>query len=168
MAKVLVAYYSRTGTTRTIALELAARLGADVEEIRDTTTKRTGLIGYYRCAREALRRLPAPIEKPTADPAGYDLVILGTPVWASHMSSPVRSYVQAQAAKLGRVAMYCTQGGNGGPKVLEEMAELAGKRPLATLVLTQSDVLKKRYAQRLDTFVAALVSEVNRRVAVAR
>lgn len=167
MPKVLVAYYSRTGVTRTVALEIAARLDADVEEIRDTTTKRTGLFGYFRCGREALGKRLAPIERPTVNPAPYDLVILGTPVWGSHMSSPMRSYLTAQRDKLGRVATFCTQGGNGGEKVLEEMAELASKRPLATLVLRQVDVLKSRYAQRLDAFVATLVSEVSRRLAVA-
>jgi flavodoxin len=168
MAKVLVVYYSRSGHTRTIALELAARCHADVVEIRDPTTKRGGPFGYLRCGREALRKQLPPIEPPTLDAASYDLVILGTPVWASHMASPMRSYLQANAGKLARIGAFCTQGGSGGPKVLAEIADLAGKRALATLVLNEADVTKTRYVERLDGFVAALVTELNRRVAATR
>jgi flavodoxin len=165
MAKTLVVYYSRTGHTRSVALELAARCHADVEEIRDPTTKRLGPLGYFRCGREALRKQLPPIEPATVDAASYDLVILGTPVWAGHMASPMRSYLQANARKLVRIGAFCTQGGSGGPKVITEIADLAGKRALATLVLKESDVTKARYIERLDGFVAALVTELNRRVA---
>jgi len=106
-----------------------------------------------------------PIEPATADAKSYDLVILGTPVWASHMASPMRSYLQANAGKLARVGSFCTQGGSGGPKVLAELADLAGKRALATLLLNESDIKKGRYAERLDAFVAALLQELNRRLA---
>jgi flavodoxin len=165
MPKVLVAYYSRTGHTRTVALEIAARCDADVEEIRDPTTRRGGLVGYFRCGREALRKELPPIEPAKVDAANYDLVILGTPVWGSHVSSPLRSYVHANAGRFSRIAVFCTQGGNGAPKVLAEVAELAGQRPLATLALTQADVDKARYVERLDAFVAALKTELDRRVA---
>jgi flavodoxin len=168
MPKILVVYYSRTGRTRTVALELAARCHADVEEIRDPTTKRLGPLGYFRCGREALRKQLAPIEPATLDAAGYDLVILGTPVWAGHMASPMRRYLQANADKLRRIGAFCTQGGSGGPKVLAEIADLAGKRTLATLVLNEADVTKARYVERLDGFAAALMTELNRRVAATR
>jgi flavodoxin len=165
MAKILIAYYSRTGHTRTIAVELAARCGADLQEIRDATTKRSGLLGYFRCAREALRLESPPIEPPTVNTQSYDLVILGTPVWASHMSSPMRSFLEATRGKLERIAVFCTQGGNGAPKVIGEIADTVGKRALATLVLNERDVAKGRYVQPLDAFAARISSEVDRRVA---
>ena len=168
MAKTLVVYYSRTGHTRSVAMELAARCDADVEEIRDVATRRKGVFGYFRCAREALRKQLPAIEPATLDAASYDLVILGTPVWASHMASPMRSYVQANAGKLARIGAFCTQGGSGGPKVLAEIADLAGKRSLATLVLNEADVKKARHVERLNGFVTALVTELDRRVAATR
>ena len=168
MAKALVVYYSRTGHTRSVAMELAARCSADVAEIRDSATKRTGAFGYLRCAREALRKQLPPIEPMTANPANYDVVILGTPVWASHMASPVRSYVHAHAAGIRHIALYCTQGGNGGPKVLREIAELCGKDPLATLVLNEREVAKARYAEPLDGFVAAILKNLTSPIAVTR
>ena len=168
MAKALVVYYSRTGHTRSVAMELAARCEADVEEIRDPATRRGGPLGYLRCAREALRKHLPPIEPATANPANYEVVILGTPVWASHMASPVRSYLHAHATEIGRIALYCTQGGNGGPKVLAEMAELCGRDALATLVLNERDVAKARYAERLDGFVTDILKNVTSPLAVRR
>ena len=35
--KTLVVYYSRTGTTKKIAVELAEKIGAEIEEIREIT-----------------------------------------------------------------------------------------------------------------------------------
>lgn len=155
MAKILIVYYSRTGHVRRIAQELAARCGADIEEIRDPT-KRAGVFGFMRCAIEAIREKLAPIAPTTTNVKGFDLVVLGTPVWASHVSSPMRSFVQAHAAELKRIALFCTQGGNGGPKVLAEIAALCGKDAVATLVLNEADIDKTRYAVQLDGFAAAI------------
>jgi len=158
MAKILVVYYSRTGMARRIALEVAARCGADVEQIRDPTT-RTGMFGFVRCAYEAIRERLAPIAPAAVDVSRYDLVVLGTPVWASNVSSPMRSFVQVHAAKLKRVALFCTQGGSGGPKVLQQLAALCGKTAVATLVLREADIKGARYASELDDFVAAIAKQ---------
>jgi flavodoxin len=157
MAKILVVYYSRTGHTRKIAQEIARRCGADTEEIRDTKS-RAGLWGYLRSAREAMRKRLAPIEPTTAEPSRYDLVVLGSPNWASHMAAPVRSYLDAHARTLGRVAFFCTQGGSGAPKVLGELGALCHRDPIATLVLNEADIAKARYAPRLEEFVAAIAA----------
>lgn len=100
--------------------------------------------------------MAAPIAPATADVANYDLVVLGTPVWASHVSSPMRSFVRAHAAQIKRIAVFCTQGGNGGPKVLAEIAALCGKDAVATLVLNEGDIENKRYAAQLEGFAAAI------------
>jgi flavodoxin len=155
MAKILVVYYSRTGHTRRIAQELAAHCSADVEEIRDPTN-RGGVFGFLRCGLEAIRGKPAPIASVTADVARYDVVVLGTPVWAGHVSSPMRSFVQTHADKLKRIAVFCTQGGQGGPKALGEIAALCGKDAVATLVVNEGDIAKARYGAQLDAFAAAI------------
>lgn len=155
MAKILVVYYSRTGHARRIAQELATRCGADLEGIHDPT-KRAGMFGFMRCAVEAIREKLAPIAPATSNVGSYDLVVLGTPVWSSHVSSPMRSFVRAHAAELKRIAVFCTQGGNGGPKVLAEIAALCGKDAVATLVMNEADIEKTRYAAQLDGFAAAI------------
>ena len=94
--KTLVAYYSRTGVTRTVAQSIADQMDADVEEIVDGK-KRRGLLGCCRSVWDALRKKTLPIEPAQHDPAGYDLVIVGTPVWAYSASTPARSYLSEHA-----------------------------------------------------------------------
>ena len=46
--RVLIVFFSRTGTTRVLATALAGVLSADVEEICDLSERR-GALGYLRC-----------------------------------------------------------------------------------------------------------------------
>lgn len=105
-AKVLVVFYSRTGTTRRAASALAEMLNADVEEIV-VTRSRAGPFGYLRSLVEAINRKPAEIVAPKRDPSAYDLVVIGSPVWAGCVSSPMRAYLDANQRRLPRVAFFC-------------------------------------------------------------
>lgn len=151
-ARVLVVYYSRTGTTKRVAGAIAAAAGADLEEISDRT-KRTGLLGYLRSGYEAARRRQIPIGPAIRDPSTYDLVIVGTPVWDMSVSSPVRSYLHRHRAALRNVAFFCTCGGRGGARTFAEMSKICGAAPIATLVVRESEV--SRSAEAIRRFVAA-------------
>lgn len=155
MHRILVVYYSRTDYTRTLAGEIAAALEADVERLHDGCN-RLGVWGYLRCTREAIKKRTIEILPPAYDPSGYDLVVLGTPVWAGNMSSPLRSYIVAQKAQLPQVALFCTQGGSGAQKVFRDMAELCGKAPVASLALTDRQIDGRAYSRELEGFVKAV------------
>jgi len=45
---------------------------------------------------EASRRKAAEVKPLDADPTDYDLVVVGTPVWAGAVSSPVRGFRYVQ------------------------------------------------------------------------
>lgn len=155
--KALVVYYSRSGTTRTLATAIAQTLGCDLEEIRDTS-RRSGALGYVRSLIEAFRRQPSAIEPAAHDPGSYDLVIVGTPVWAGSMSSPVRSYLMANKARLREAAFFCTLGGRGSESAFAQMQELAGRAPRALCAVAASDVRSGRYAAEVARFVKALAA----------
>lgn len=152
-SRVLVVYYSRTGTTKRVAGSLAATLRGDVEEIIDRTN-RSGLLGYLRSGYEAARRRQSAIDRAVHDPATYDLVIIGTPIWNLSVSSPVRSYLQRHRDALRRVAFFCTCGGRGGERAFAQMAEICGAKPVATLVVRQHDLL--RSTQLIARFAAEI------------
>ena len=65
--KILIAYYSRTGSTKIVAEKLMAMTGADIEEIKDKTD-RSGIIGYMRSGREAMKKILPELEEPKFDP----------------------------------------------------------------------------------------------------
>jgi flavodoxin len=163
--RILVVYYSRTGNTRTVAGELVAALHADVNQL-DDSRDRSGVFGYLRCAREALKKRTIDLVPPAYDASSYEVVVLGTPVWAGNISSPLRSYVAAHKARLRQVAFFCTQGGSGADKVFRDLAELCGRAPLATLTVNDREVETRAYAQRLEAFAAAVTAALDRRPAL--
>ncbi len=149
--KILVVYYSRTGTTARIGRELAQALGADEDMIRDVRS-RAGFFGWMRSGYEAAMKVRPAIQPVEKDPADYDLVVLGTPVWAGTMASPMRTYVFQNRDKFKAVAFFCTQGGTTEQRTFDDMAELCGATPVATLSLQHDVVVKGDYRAQLDEF----------------
>jgi flavodoxin len=158
MKKCLIVYFSRTGYTRKVADKLAGRCNAEIESIEDTGS-RSGMRGYLRSAYEALRKRHIEIQPVPADPAEYDLVILGTPVWAGHVCSPMRAYISAQRARFPQLAFFCTQGGSGADKVFREMAELCARQPIATVALNDSEIDAGDSGHKLDDLIRAACAE---------
>lgn len=136
MPRILVAYYSRSGRTRTLARAIAKALRADVEEIRDPTD-RAGIVGYLRSGLEAWAGVLAPIEHPRRDPARYDAVVIATPVWTAAPSTPARTYLWHARGRLPAVAFALTLGGSGDARAFERMRELAGRKPVATIAVRE-------------------------------
>ena len=155
MSRILVAFYSRTGHTRRIANDLAGRLMADVLPIEDVRPRR-GLAGYFRSAFEAMRGTLPEIVPLAANPDRYHLVVLGTPVWAGHVSSPMRRFLRDHASSLRRVAFFCTQGGRGAEQVFREMAALTGREPEATCALNDNAISANEFAPVLEDFVTRI------------
>ena len=155
MQKTLVVYFSRTGYTHKVAEQIAARCGADLERLQDARP-RAGVWGYLRSAREALKKTLIEIRPVTKVPADYELVVLGTPVWAGNLCSPARAYLAAHRGQFRQVAFFCTQGGSGAEKVFCDMAELCAKQPVGTLALKDSEIKTGRYSNKLDQFLAAV------------
>lgn len=154
MSKTLIVYHSRSGHTRRVAQALARRLGADLDEVR-IVQPMGGAIGYAFCAIEAVAGLTPALMPSRKDPADYDLVVIGTPVWFWHLSSPVRSWLTQHRIRHGRVAFFCTMGGAGAQGVFRTMGKLAGKRPAATMALTDKHI-DAGADEPLDRFVKAL------------
>ncbi|WP_404712624.1 flavodoxin family protein [Sphingomonas sp. MMS24-J13] len=159
MARILVVYYSRTGRTHDVALTIARGCGADTERIYDARP-RGGLRGWIRSAWEAVLQRPAGILATNRNPADYDLVILGSPVWVGHLSSPMRRYLNTHCADIARAALFVTEGGRGGSGALAEMADYCEGSPLATVELRDED-LGSSVSRRLDAFVERIRKAVS-------
>jgi flavodoxin len=153
-AKVLVVYFSRTGTTRLLASTIARMLGADLEEICDCSD-REGAGGYLRSLVDAIRKRPTEIVPAGLSVSAYDLVVIGSPVWAGSVSAPVRSYLIENRARLPQIAFFCSYGGRGADKALREMRQLVGKPPVAECKVTAAEAHRGTHAALAD-FVGGL------------
>lgn len=153
--RILVVYFSRSGTTEAVANEIARALGADVEALREPKS-RLGPFGALRSVFDVLTRRRAKLEPLNADPARYDLVILGTPVWASRASTPITTFIAAHKLRLKHVAFFCTQIGEGGDKVMAELTDTCGRSPVATLILSAPQIQSHTSADYLERFLESL------------
>jgi flavodoxin len=88
--RILVAYYSRSGTTRKAAEAISQILKCETEEILDTKN-RAGILGWLRSGMDATFKRFTVIEEVKKNPVSCDIVIIGTPVWNSTMSAPIRT-----------------------------------------------------------------------------
>ena len=149
--KILVVYYSRTGTTGKVAKAIQAKLECELEELIDTV-KRSGFFGYIRCGFQAARKKITVLKPMKHDPSEYDLVLIGTPVWAGVMSTPARTFLHEYKEKFDKVAFFCTCGNNK-YNPFDEMEVLVGKKPLGTMGLTAKAVKKGEYSSELKKFI---------------
>jgi flavodoxin len=159
VVKILVVYYSRTGYTKQVAETVAAGLEADLVSIEDVNS-RAGALGYFRSGRDALFGRRGSIHPTETDPAGYDLVIVGTPVWAGRLSAPVRTYIADHKTDLKHVAFFCTEGAFGGPRVFKTMEDLSGQHPVATLEITGGDLKSGQYRDKVSAFTRHITERV--------
>ncbi len=153
--KSLVVFYSRTGVTQTVGAVIAGALQSDVEELLDAR-KRTGLLGFLRSGREARGKKLTELQPTKRDPSTYDLVVIGTPIWASDISSPVRTYIAYHQHAFGPVAFFYTGGGTSDTSAFKEMQLLCGKAPRAVLALTQQEVKSGAYRDKVEGFIEQL------------
>ena len=108
MSDILCIYYSRTGNTRRAVKEIAEALDAEIVAITDG---RSGWKGYLRSGMDAMKLSTKPLNPfETARPLEeYRLVIVGSPVWAGRMASPIRSLLKRRGLELHRVAYVVTR-----------------------------------------------------------
>lgn len=102
------------------------------------------------------RRRSTTIEPLRVDPSRYDLVVVGTPDWGGSVSAPVRAFLTECRTSLPAVAFFLTDGSADHEKVFADMAELAGREPLATLGLPHDEVEQGEYADRVADFATSL------------
>ena len=155
MANILVLYYSLTGNTEKVAGSLASRLQADLEPLRDVK-KRSGLLSHLGMAMEVMFKTPAKIMPLSRSLADYDLVILGAPVWAGDMASPMRTLLKTQGGTIKKLAVFCTEQGAGGEGALKKMAALCGKPSIAELIVLEKEIKAGGWEGKADAFVGAV------------
>ena len=130
--KVLVLYYTQTSNTKTVAQEIATRMGADIEEIvpvmpYDGDFKST----IDRCMEEREEGIVPEIKPITADISQYDLIFIGYPVWFGTFAPPVGAFLDQVDLSGKKVVPFCTFGSGG---LESSAAYLAQAQPKAKIL----------------------------------
>lgn len=150
--KGLVVYYSRTGTTKKAGEAISALLNYDKEQLFDVKSRK-GALGWLKSGREAAIKTLAEIKDIKKKPAEYEIVVIGTPVWAGKISSPIRTYITANKDDFKKTAFFCTMGGAESKMIFKEMQNIIGKEPVAVLELKTKDVINNNHMNKVNEFV---------------
>ncbi len=148
----LICYYSRSGKTQKIAKQIGLKINADLEEIKDNKN-RAGIFGFINSGNEAYFRKTIPINELEKDPSRYDTIVIGTPIWANNMATPIRSFLRKYRSKLKKVAFFCTSLGSDPKPVFLAMEKLSAQKPIAVINITARDIKKMFHSEMVDKFV---------------
>jgi flavodoxin len=151
--KTLVTFYSRTGLTKKVAEAIREKLNCEVEEIIDTKNRR-GPLGYMMSGRDAMSKKETLIKETIYKPGDYDMVIIGTPVWAWNVSAPVRTYLNKFKGSFKKTAFFCTMEGSGHEKTFAEMENICGVKPEKTWAITDKEILSGSFVSKIEEFIA--------------
>ncbi len=117
-SKVLVAYFSASGTTKAAAEKVANATGAEIFEIKPTEAYSAADLDWTdntsRCCRENDNPKSRPaFEKSKESLDGYDLIFLGFPNWWNGAPRIINTFMDTYQLKGKRVVMFMTSGGSG-------------------------------------------------------
>lgn len=143
--KTIILYYSRSKNTSEVAETLANEFSADEIEIKDLKD-RGGPLNYISASIDAMRENKTKINPSTVDLSKYDLVYIGTPVWAGKPTPAIITLIDRCDFKNKDVILFATLGGSGGSKTIERMREkieIRGGRMINSFLIKTSG--KKKY-----------------------
>jgi flavodoxin len=155
MERILVVFYSYTGTCRQLAELLCAQLGWPRGEIVETRS-RAGAAGTARCLLDTLLHRHPDIRYDGPDPANYDAVVLVSPIWLYGLAGPMRSFVAQYAPSLKKFAVVSVMGSAGASNAVAEIDRRLGRAPLIATAFTGREVADGSCAIRLQAFGRAL------------
>jgi flavodoxin len=150
--KILTVYYSDSGHTKKIADEITAALSTALERLSAPGLK-PGFLGFVQRGWTAGFGRPVTLDAVRYRPADFDLVIVGSPLWAGHVSGPVRTYLLSNRDAFRQVAFFVSAGGVNTEGVFAEMEKLSGRAPLARLSVSDRHRSSGEDIARIQDFV---------------
>lgn len=107
--KVLVAYFSYSGTTRNVANDLSERTGGDLFEI----TPQNGYSNVYMESNSEIRNNERPaLTDSIENMEEYDIVFVGYPVWWHATPAPINTFLESYDLTGKLIIPFCTSGGS--------------------------------------------------------
>ena len=125
--KSIVVYYSLTGNTDWTAEEIAKMTDSDLLRINPVKAyPDKGFKKFFWGGKSAVMQEKPKLEPYEFDADKYDAVIIGSPVWASNITPPVRSFISdnMEVMKRKKVSVFVCYSGGGAAKAIEKLNKL--------------------------------------------
>lgn len=123
--KPLIAYFSMSGHTKTIAGDIQALTGGELLEIipaKDYPSEYHKLTEEAKAEQEKNAR--PPVKTKIANPDQYDVIFLGFPNWWSSMPMPVYTFIEENGLNGKTIIPFSTHGGGGLGHCIEDLKKL--------------------------------------------
>lgn len=133
-SKILVIYYSLEGNTEMIANSVAEATGGSILELVPTKDiKPKGFTKYLKGGKQVFTKDIPELMPSNMKPEEFDILFIGTPVWAWTFSPAIRAFLLSTGLKGKKIALFSCNGGNNG-KTFDNMKEmLAGNEFLGEI-----------------------------------
>ena len=125
MSNVLVAYFSASGVTKSVAEKIANENGYDIFEIvPEEIYTPQDLDWTDKNSRSTIEMNDKSFRPPiveTCDVSGYDTVVIGFPVWWYTAPSIINTFIESVDLSGKTIKAFCTSGGSGIDKCVSDL-----------------------------------------------
>ncbi len=123
--RILVAYYSLTGKTEKTANAIADASGGTLYKIQVEKQYPADKKERRKILEQEIENNELPPLAPTdINPENYDIIFLGSPVWANHISQPVKSFLAKYNLSGKDIIPFVTHSGGGRGQSFNDVAAL--------------------------------------------
>ena len=156
MEKTLVAYFSASGTTASVAKNVAAAAQADLFEIEPTVPYTNADLNWMdKKSRSSVEMndksfRPAIVRK-ELDTSKYDTILIGFPIWWYVAPTIINTFLESYDFSGKKIILFATSGGSGFGKTVKELKVSA---PGAEIV--EGKLLNRASAKQIAAWVETL------------
>jgi len=116
------------------------------------------MLGWLSAGKDAFSKNLTKLKQVNNNPAMYDLVVIGTPIWDHTLSAPIRTYCTQFKDHFKKVAFFCTYQYTE-DDIFKELTLLCNQPPIATLRLHRKKEIKtNQYLQKVEEFTNKLIT----------
>jgi flavodoxin len=138
--KTAVVCYSLDGNCALVAEQIKTELNAELIQLyMQDDKKRRGLIKILWGGGMVFKHKKPPLKPYTFDPAAYDLIIIGAPVWAGSPAPPIQTFLSNTVISGKKIALFVCHGGGPGNAFTLFKALLPGNE-----IIAEADFLNPR------------------------
>lgn len=152
--KKAVVFYSLSGNTQAAAKEIAEGIGADLIELKlvkpfpTEKSKRLALGGM-----QAMFGMKPAIQELSKNIKEYDVLILGTPIWAGTIAAPVHSFLNKYQVLDKIVAVFTFSGGGDNKRCIAKLSKRLPRLKVEVALANRDSDLAIHNADKIHHFI---------------
>lgn len=161
--KTLVIYYSFEGNTKHIGDILAKTMNADVLELKpEKDIKTHGFMKYFWGGMQVIMKQEPELLTYDNKTNDYDLIIIGTPVWAGTFTPPLRTFFSKEVINDKKIALYCCHDGGMKNVFINMKEKLSNDNTIISeLDFMKTDKNRESYKSKAISWGTNLISKID-------